>query len=593
MMNSKTIFTCVAAGLLAASTAFGQSTLAKWTFETTQPAGTPGAGVWLTNIAAEVGTGTASGLHAGNATYSSTSGNGSPHSMSSALWAVGDCYQFAVSTKGVQGISISFDQIGSGTGPGQFNLAYSTDGINFTTFTTSPYVVTTTSWSTTSPKTGSSYSFDLSQVTSLNDASVIYLRLVDASTTSAGGGTVGTGGTDRIDNVVVMAAGPVSSTGRPSIFTDVQGATVYTGRTVQLQVVANGSDPLRYQWYYPNLNTPLSDNGTISGTTSATLTLSSITTNQSGNYQVIIANDFGSVTSAVATLAVKAPIATNIAYLRTLQDTSNWSPTDRTNLYSVQGTVTTFVNMTSAGNAEFYIQDGTNGIAVFISGGTSIPDAGTLVQVTGPLSQYNGLLEMSLSASNPDHSVTTLGGNPLPTPLPLVFSSAANIPYMEAREGSLVVVSNVFLGATNGYFTASGQVTMTNLAGQTFTLFINANETDIIGQPVPAFASSITGVLGQYKTAAPYNSGYELDPTQSADIVAGTPPPPSSSPIPLKIQHSGSQLTLTWDDPSFSLQASPSVNGTFTNVPTASSPYNTTMAPQAPSLFFRLVQSAR
>lgn len=487
----------------------------------------------------------------------------------------------------MQGISFSFDQISSGTGPGQFNVAYSTDGINFTTFTTSPYTVTSTSWSSSSPKTGTSYSFDLSQVASLNNAAVVYLRLVDASTTSAGGGTVGTGGTDRIDNVLVMAAGPVGSTGRPSIFTDVQGATVYTGRTVQLQVVASGSDPLRYQWYYPNLSTPLSDNGTISGSTSSTLTLSSITTNQSGNYQVIVANDYGSITSAVATLVVKAPIATNIAYLRTLQDTSNWAPTDRTNLYTVQGTVTTFVDMTPAGNAEFYIQDGTNGIAVFISGGTSIPDAGTLVQVTGPLSHYNGLLEMSLSATNPDHSVLALGSGPLPTPLPLTFASAANVPYMEAREGSLVVVSNVFLGATNGYFTASGQITLTNLAGQTFTLFINASETDIIGQPVPAFASSITGVLGQYKTTAPYNSGYELDPTQSADIVAGTPPPPSTAAIPLNIQLAGARVSLTWDDPSFSLQASPSVNGTFTNVPNATSPYLLTT--EAPSLFFRLV----
>src|SRR5438552_17437540 len=69
--------------------------IADWTFESSLPAGSPGAGVWITNISAEIGSGTASGWHAGASTYTSPAGNGSAHSFSSSLWAVGDLYQFA------------------------------------------------------------------------------------------------------------------------------------------------------------------------------------------------------------------------------------------------------------------------------------------------------------------------------------------------------------------------------------------------------------------------------------------------------------------------------------------------------------------
>ena len=194
--------------LLASPLAFA-STLAKWTFETSQPSGTPGAGIWITNIVPEIGSGTASGLHAGNAVYTSQVGNGSAKSLSSTLWAVGDFYQFAVSTVAFQSISVSFDQISSGTGPGRFVLQYSTDGVTFTQFGSSTYtVVSSPSWSsTTTNTTTTAFSFDLSSVTALNNASIVYFRLVDASTTSAGGGTVGTSGTDRVDNFAVSASG--------------------------------------------------------------------------------------------------------------------------------------------------------------------------------------------------------------------------------------------------------------------------------------------------------------------------------------------------------------------------------------------------
>ncbi|MDB6111622.1 MAG: Endonuclease/exonuclease/phosphatase [Pedosphaera sp.] len=186
--------------LATAATTQAQTTIAKWTFETSLPT-TAGP------FNPEIGSGSALGSHAGAAVYSSPGGNGSLKSFSSTFWATGDFYQFQVSTVGYTNITLSYDQISSSTGPKFFDLTYSTDGINFTTFVSQYTVLANASpnaWSTSTPSAASSYADDLSSILALNDASTVYFRILENSgTTSAGGGTLATGGTDRVDNFTV------------------------------------------------------------------------------------------------------------------------------------------------------------------------------------------------------------------------------------------------------------------------------------------------------------------------------------------------------------------------------------------------------
>ncbi len=199
---------------------YGQSTIAQWTFENFASIGGQPAGVWLTNFAAEVGNGTGTAWHAGIAAYSAVAGNGSVRSLSANNWAVGDLFQFAVSTLGYSGISVAYDQTSSSTGPRRFNLAYSLDGANFTTFAADYLVLTnststdnsgtglsTLPWSSSTPRQSAySYADNLSSVTALDNASTIYFRVV---CNQAPGGS---GGTDRIDNFTVLAQVPEPST---------------------------------------------------------------------------------------------------------------------------------------------------------------------------------------------------------------------------------------------------------------------------------------------------------------------------------------------------------------------------------------------
>lgn len=176
-------------------------TLVQWNFDSvTAPSGTSTS--W-TGIAASTGTGTASGTHNAATTWTTPAGNGSTKSISSNTWSVGSYWQFSFGTTGFADLLLSFDQIGSSTGPRDFTLSYSTDGTTFTNFAN--YSITSApSWSSSTPQPVHTYSFDLSAVAALDNKSSVLLRLVDASTTAINGGTVASGGTGRVDNFTVM-----------------------------------------------------------------------------------------------------------------------------------------------------------------------------------------------------------------------------------------------------------------------------------------------------------------------------------------------------------------------------------------------------
>lgn len=84
----------------------------------------------------------------------------------------------------------------------------------------------------------------------------------------------------------------------PAITNPPQNRTVGEGSTATFTVGASGTSPLRYQWF-------LSPGSLLSGKTNATLSLSAVTTNMSGNdYFVIVTNTLGAATSSMATLTV-------------------------------------------------------------------------------------------------------------------------------------------------------------------------------------------------------------------------------------------------------------------------------------------------
>ncbi len=80
------------------------------------------------------------------------------------------------------------------------------------------------------------------------------------------------------------------------------------GTTASFAVVANGAEPLGYQWLKNGL--PLADGANVSGALTPTLTLSSVLWADAGQFAVVVTNASGSVTSMVAALTVNDPVIT-------------------------------------------------------------------------------------------------------------------------------------------------------------------------------------------------------------------------------------------------------------------------------------------
>lgn len=188
------------------------SQLSSWTFEgvTTSNVASVSPTITAGSVQADAGILTAgssfSGLHASTATVWSTPvGNGSAKSISASNWAVGDYFQFQFSTIGYQNLSMTWDEMGSATGPRDFKIQYSTNGSTFTDATgmNSTYSLANISWSPVASQPASTRTLDLGSVTALNNVAVIYIRIVVTSNIAIGGGTITTGGTNRIDNFII------------------------------------------------------------------------------------------------------------------------------------------------------------------------------------------------------------------------------------------------------------------------------------------------------------------------------------------------------------------------------------------------------
>ena len=93
-------------------------------------------------------------------------------------------------------------------------------------------------------------------------------------------------------NLLQMRRYPILAFYAPAVVTQPSGTTNIVGDSLSLTVQATGHAPLAYQWQCDGTN--------LTGATNLTLALNNVQLSQSGAYQVIVTNGFGSATSTVA-----------------------------------------------------------------------------------------------------------------------------------------------------------------------------------------------------------------------------------------------------------------------------------------------------
>ena len=87
-----------------------------------------------------------------------------------------------------------------------------------------------------------------------------------------------------------------------------QSVATYAGHTVHFTATGiNGTAPLTYQWQWNSNN--LTDGGNISGSKTASLTISNVSGADAGWYQLLVTNPVGVTASSNASLTVVTPVA--------------------------------------------------------------------------------------------------------------------------------------------------------------------------------------------------------------------------------------------------------------------------------------------
>ena len=139
--------------------------------------------------------------------------------------------------------------------------------------------------------------------TVLTNATSSILTLTNVQLTDAGGYSV------VVSNAYGSATSAVAQLTvslpvAPSIITQPQDqANILPGATATFSVIASGTDPLSYQWYF-NANTVLTN------ATASILTITNVQPINAGSYSVVINNLAGSITSSNAVLTINTnPVA--------------------------------------------------------------------------------------------------------------------------------------------------------------------------------------------------------------------------------------------------------------------------------------------
>ena len=113
---------------------------------------------------------------------------------------------------------------------------------------------------------------------------------------------------DNVGNIELPPSGAEAQTtvelpGFPTLLKQAANQDVLAGSTATFNVVAQGTAPLKYQWL-KDTNVVANKAAKISGATSATLVISSVSTGDEGSYSVVVSNKVGAISSSNAVLQI-------------------------------------------------------------------------------------------------------------------------------------------------------------------------------------------------------------------------------------------------------------------------------------------------
>jgi phosphatidylserine/phosphatidylglycerophosphate/cardiolipin synthase-like enzyme len=165
------------------------------------------------------------------------------------------------------------------------------------------------------------------------------------------------------------------------------------------------------------------------------------------------------------------------------------------------------------------IRDFSAGVSVYGSAFANQVNIGDSVTITGQLTHFRGLTQIDFNlggASLINHS----SGHRFDTTV-VTLNQIKNQQWngYEAFESMLIRINNVTIQGTGNFASGTNYNISDPTDNLTEGLRIDNDVSSIIGTSIPSGPIDIIGVLGQYKFAAPFNSGYQILPRFIQDFV--------------------------------------------------------------------------
>lgn len=163
------------------------------------------------------------------------------------------------------------------------------------------------------------------------------------------------------------------------------------------------------------------------------------------------------------------------------------------------------------------IDDGTAGMAIFGNTVSNAVKIGDSIKITATLTNYRGLAEMDYTIAGASWS--KLDSNHAVNPIIATIAQINNQTWngVEELEARLIKIKNVTITQT-GTFAGNTNYNLTDTTGTTL-MRVSTSATSIIGTSIPTGKIDIVGVVSQFKSAAPYSSGYQVMPRFITDLI--------------------------------------------------------------------------
>lgn len=207
-------------------------------------------------------------------------------------------------------------------------------------------------------------------------------------------------------------------------------------------------------------------------------------------------------------------------------------------------TITGVVTVANQLGGPSYMQDNTAGMAIFDNTFSTAVAIGDSVNVTGTITQFNGLTEFTTVT----FTVISSGRVVTPVVINLLQFTSQTWNGLEEYEGKLCRFNGLTTTGT-GTWGSNQNYTVADGTGSYASTMRIDNNTNLVGAIIPSGSFDCIGVGSQFKAAAPYNSGYQFLPRYVQDVIQGGGPVIVTNPFESNIQPTSITISWTTQDP--------------------------------------------